>query len=89
MLIGISTLVRGNLISPEQRAQLLWQLWAMEMFVQSYVPVPDLVIRRACFPDVGHGVYRNSGEIMQDQQFLPPIRDARLLLRACTEVENM
>ena len=91
MLLGISTLARGSLISPEQRAQLLWQLWAVEMFVQSYVAVPDLVIRRACFPDLGHGVFRDNNETQggQSTTFLPPIRDARLLLRACTKAENM
>ena len=91
LLLGISTLARGQLISPEQRSQLMWQLWAIEMFVQSHETIPDLVIRRACFPDLGHSVFRENNEAPStgSTPCLPPISDARLLLRACTKVENM
>ena len=85
-MIGCTTLARGNLISSEQKAQLLWQLWAVEMFVKSHAAVPDHVLRRACFPDLGHGIFREKDDIgsAESKPFSPPISDARLLLRSYT-----
>ena len=81
-MIGVTTLARGNLISPEQKAQLMWQLWAVEMFIKSHTTVPDNILRRACFPDLGHGIFRETDNVgtADSKPFSPPICDARLLL---------
>jgi len=95
LLIGASTLAHGNLISPEQRVQLLWQLWAVERFIDSNLTVPTSVLRRACLAEnVQHSSSSSSSSSssnMDDRDghvFLPPIHDARLVLRAVVRANN-
>jgi hypothetical protein len=78
LLIGALTLAHGNLISPEQRVQLLWQLWAVERFLDSNLTVPSSVLKRACSAKNT----QHSSTQKDDHVFLPPIHDARLVLRA-------
>ena len=90
LLIGASTLAHGNLISPEQRVQLLWQLWAVERFVDSNLTVPSSVLRRACLAeDVRHQSTSSIGMEDKDSHvFLPPIHDARLVLSAVVRAKT-
>jgi hypothetical protein len=95
LLIGASTLAHGNLISPEQRVQLLWQLWAVERFVDSNMTVPSSVLRRACsaenieqYPSSTLLSSPTSSNDRDDHVFLPPIHDARLVLRAVVRAKT-
>ena len=94
LLIGASTLAHGNLISPEQRVQLLWQLWAVERFIDSNLTVPTSVLRRACLAEnVQHSSSSSSSSSNMDDRdghvFLPPIHDARLVLRAVVRAKTI